>query len=101
MVRWMGGPWAWFLLGAVAGGAVATPCVSKWPGCLPLLRLFKLKKRYRNVLDTMFELLPRMARYRPASGPRARCSEACARRAGGQVVVGGEKEARKGLKSRV
>uniref|UniRef100_A0A8C6YJN7 Two pore segment channel 1 n=1 Tax=Naja naja TaxID=35670 RepID=A0A8C6YJN7_NAJNA len=24
-------------------------------------RLFKLKKRYRNVLDTMFELLPRMA----------------------------------------
>ena len=29
---------------------------------LPSLRLFKLKKRYRNVLDTMFELLPRMAR---------------------------------------
>ncbi|XP_076778745.1 two pore channel protein 1 isoform X2 [Arvicanthis niloticus] len=29
---------------------------------LQLLRLFKLKKRYRNVLDTMFELLPRMAR---------------------------------------
>lgn len=28
---------------------------------LQLLRLFKLKKRYRNVLDTMFELLPRMA----------------------------------------
>ncbi|XP_010826883.1 PREDICTED: two pore calcium channel protein 1 [Bison bison bison] len=27
---------------------------------LQLLRLFKLKKRYRNVLDTMFELLPRM-----------------------------------------
>lgn len=26
-------------------------------------RLFKLKKRYRNVLDTMFELFPRMARY--------------------------------------
>uniref|UniRef100_A0A8C3T2A7 Two pore segment channel 1 n=1 Tax=Chelydra serpentina TaxID=8475 RepID=A0A8C3T2A7_CHESE len=25
--------------------------------------LFKLKKRYRNVLDTMFELFPRMARY--------------------------------------
>lgn len=32
---------------------------------LQLLRLFKLKKRYRNVLDTMFELLPRMARYCP------------------------------------
>lgn len=30
--------------------------------CLPSPRLFKLKKRYRNVLDTMFELLPRMAR---------------------------------------
>ncbi|KAM9194022.1 two pore channel protein 1 isoform 4-T4 [Dugong dugon] len=30
---------------------------------LQLLRLFKLKKRYRNVLDTMFELLPRMARH--------------------------------------
>ncbi|OXB71045.1 UNVERIFIED_CONTAM: hypothetical protein H355_000307 [Colinus virginianus] len=28
---------------------------------LQLLRLFKLKKRYRNVLDTMFELFPRMA----------------------------------------
>lgn len=28
---------------------------------LQLLRLFKLKKRYRIVLDTMFELLPRMA----------------------------------------
>nr|XP_027779204.1 two pore calcium channel protein 1 isoform X2 [Marmota flaviventris] len=28
---------------------------------LQLLRLFKLKTRYRNVLDTMFELLPRMA----------------------------------------
>ncbi|XP_058387456.1 two pore channel protein 1 isoform X3 [Diceros bicornis minor] len=28
---------------------------------LQLLRLFKLKKRYRNVLDTMSELLPRMA----------------------------------------
>uniref|UniRef100_A0A8C5LRM9 Voltage-dependent calcium channel protein TPC1 n=1 Tax=Leptobrachium leishanense TaxID=445787 RepID=A0A8C5LRM9_9ANUR len=28
---------------------------------LQLLRLFKLKKRYRTVLDTMFELLPRMA----------------------------------------
>lgn len=26
-------------------------------------RLFKIKLRYRNVLDTMFELLPRMARY--------------------------------------
>uniref|UniRef100_A0A2K6CU36 Two pore segment channel 1 n=1 Tax=Macaca nemestrina TaxID=9545 RepID=A0A2K6CU36_MACNE len=42
---------------------------------LQLLRLFKLKERYRNVLDTMFELLPRMARYcqpppRPA-GPGA------------------------------
>ncbi|KAB1255793.1 Two pore calcium channel protein 1 [Camelus dromedarius] len=32
---------------------------------LQLLRLFKLKKRYRNVLDTMFELLPRMARGMP------------------------------------
>ncbi|KAF1569613.1 Two pore calcium channel protein 1, partial [Eudyptes schlegeli] len=30
---------------------------------LQLLRLFKLKKRYRNVLDTMFELFPRMARF--------------------------------------
>ena len=29
---------------------------------LPSLRLFKLKQRYRNVLDTRFELLPRMAR---------------------------------------
>lgn len=28
---------------------------------LQLLRLFKIKQRYRNVLDTMFELLPRMA----------------------------------------
>ncbi|XP_061674428.1 two pore channel protein 1 isoform X2 [Syngnathoides biaculeatus] len=28
---------------------------------LQLLRLFKIKKRYRNVLDTMFELFPRMA----------------------------------------
>uniref|UniRef100_A0A7N8XLA6 Voltage-dependent calcium channel protein TPC1 n=1 Tax=Mastacembelus armatus TaxID=205130 RepID=A0A7N8XLA6_9TELE len=28
---------------------------------LQLLRLFKLKQRYRNVLDTMFELFPRMA----------------------------------------
>uniref|UniRef100_A0A8C0KUY0 Two pore segment channel 1 n=1 Tax=Canis lupus dingo TaxID=286419 RepID=A0A8C0KUY0_CANLU len=36
---------------------------------LQLLRLFKLKKRYRNVLDTMFELLPRMARYCPTSRP--------------------------------
>ncbi|XP_054519615.2 two pore channel protein 1 isoform X6 [Pan troglodytes] len=32
---------------------------------LQLLRLFKLKERYRNVLDTMFELLPRMARAAP------------------------------------
>uniref|UniRef100_A0A8C9USE8 Two pore segment channel 1 n=1 Tax=Spermophilus dauricus TaxID=99837 RepID=A0A8C9USE8_SPEDA len=42
---------------------------------LQLLRLFKLKKRYRNVLDTMFELLPRMARYCPSSwlaGPGTR-----------------------------
>uniref|UniRef100_A0A8C9VL66 Two pore segment channel 1 n=1 Tax=Scleropages formosus TaxID=113540 RepID=A0A8C9VL66_SCLFO len=30
---------------------------------LQLLRLFKIKQRYRNVLDTMFELFPRMARY--------------------------------------
>ncbi|XP_057218705.1 two pore channel protein 1 isoform X3 [Triplophysa rosa] len=28
-----------------------------------LLRLFKIKQRYRNVLDTMFELFPRMARF--------------------------------------
>ncbi|XP_036382800.1 two pore calcium channel protein 1 isoform X1 [Megalops cyprinoides] len=28
---------------------------------LQLLRLFKIKLRYRNVLDTMFELFPRMA----------------------------------------
>lgn len=26
-----------------------------------LHRLFKIKQRYRNVLDTMFELFPRMA----------------------------------------
>ncbi|NWT39111.1 TPC1 protein, partial [Chroicocephalus maculipennis] len=32
---------------------------------LQLLRLFKLKKRYRNVLDTMFELFPRMASLAP------------------------------------
>lgn len=37
---------------------------------LPSLRLFKLKKRYRNVLDTMFELLPRMARYCPPLSPQ-------------------------------
>ncbi|XP_023384005.1 two pore calcium channel protein 1 isoform X3 [Pteropus vampyrus] len=36
---------------------------------LQLLRLFKLKKRYRNVLDTMFELLPRMARHFPVGEP--------------------------------
>uniref|UniRef100_A0AAY5F6I9 Ion transport domain-containing protein n=1 Tax=Electrophorus electricus TaxID=8005 RepID=A0AAY5F6I9_ELEEL len=30
---------------------------------LQLLRLFKIKQRYRNVLDTMFELFPRMARW--------------------------------------
>ncbi|XP_014396545.1 PREDICTED: two pore calcium channel protein 1 isoform X2 [Myotis brandtii] len=36
---------------------------------LQLLRLFKLKKRYRNVLDTMFELLPRMARHFPGGEP--------------------------------
>uniref|UniRef100_A0AAY4ETM1 Ion transport domain-containing protein n=1 Tax=Denticeps clupeoides TaxID=299321 RepID=A0AAY4ETM1_9TELE len=29
---------------------------------LQLLRLFKIKQRFRNVLDTMFELFPRMAR---------------------------------------
>ncbi|XP_074526095.1 two pore channel protein 1 [Halichoeres trimaculatus] len=28
---------------------------------IQLLRLFKIKQRYRNVLDTMFELFPRMA----------------------------------------
>uniref|UniRef100_A0A6Q2Z5C9 Ion transport domain-containing protein n=1 Tax=Esox lucius TaxID=8010 RepID=A0A6Q2Z5C9_ESOLU len=28
---------------------------------LQLLRVFKIKQRYRNVLDTMFELFPRMA----------------------------------------
>ena len=50
--------------------------VEEWAAAVPAperhllssLRLFKLKKRYRNVLDTMFELLPRMARYCPASG---------------------------------
>eukprot|EP00069_Balaena_mysticetus_P021314 bmy_13618T0 len=31
------------------------------PSLFQTLWLFKLKKRYRNVLDTMFELLPRMA----------------------------------------
>ncbi|XP_030677313.1 two pore calcium channel protein 1 isoform X1 [Nomascus leucogenys] len=36
---------------------------------LQLLRLFKLKERYRNVLDTMFELLPRMARHFPVGEP--------------------------------
>uniref|UniRef100_A0AAY5K304 Ion transport domain-containing protein n=1 Tax=Esox lucius TaxID=8010 RepID=A0AAY5K304_ESOLU len=30
---------------------------------LQLLRVFKIKQRYRNVLDTMFELFPRMARF--------------------------------------
>uniref|UniRef100_A0A4W5M123 Two pore segment channel 1 n=1 Tax=Hucho hucho TaxID=62062 RepID=A0A4W5M123_9TELE len=30
---------------------------------LQLLRLFKIKQRYRNVLDTMFELFPRMYQY--------------------------------------
>ncbi|XP_053136335.1 two pore channel protein 1 isoform X2 [Hemicordylus capensis] len=41
---------------------------------LQLLRLFKLKKRYRNVLDTIFELLPRMAS--GAQGPSWRSSPA-------------------------
>lgn len=54
--------------------AAATPRVSQRPGLLPFLRLFKLKKRYRNVLDTMFELLPRMARYCPASRPQGQAS---------------------------
>lgn len=46
--------------------AAAMPTSERPP--VSSLRLFKLKKRYRNVLDTMFELLPRMARYGPASG---------------------------------
>lgn len=29
--------------------------------CVAFCRLFKIKQRYRNVLDTMFELFPRMA----------------------------------------
>jgi hypothetical protein len=43
----------------------AGPLPTTQTQCSLLLRLFKLKKRYRNVLDTMFELLPRMARYCP------------------------------------
>lgn len=75
--RWTRGLGACPPPGAAERGAAATPglCVS---GLLALLRLFKLKKRYRNVLDTMFELLPRMARYCLPRGPRARRPEACA-----------------------
>lgn len=85
--------------GAVEGGAAAVRCrvVTRPP---PSLRLFKLKKRYRNVLDTMFELLPRMARYRPPRGPRARPRELVPLGAGSWVVAGGEEESQKGLTSR-
>lgn len=39
-----------------------TCCSLLWPWSLvSLCRLFKIKQRYRNVLDTMFELFPRMA----------------------------------------
>ncbi|XP_045056577.2 two pore channel protein 1 isoform X6 [Desmodus rotundus] len=48
---------------------------------LQLLRLFKLKKRYRNVLDTMFELLPRMARS-PWHFPPLTCPKYLVGRAG-------------------
>lgn len=66
-----------------------------------MLRLFKLKKRYRNVLDTMFELLPRMARYCSASGPPGPGIVQPVPHVGGNwVVVGGEEESRKGLKLR-
>lgn len=60
-----------------------------------LLRLFKLKKRYRNVLDTMFELLPRMARYCPASGPQRQASYGLCPPRGGQPVVEGGRSPRK------
>lgn len=89
--------------GAVDGGAAATPGTYKWPGPLFSLRLFKLKKRYRNVLDTMFELLPRMARYCPASWPPGpgvvKLVPASGRAAGWSWE--GEEESRKGWKSRV
>lgn len=64
-------------------------------------RLFKLKKRYRNVLDTMFELLPRMARYRPPLSPRGQAPRGLRPQGGSWVVVGGEEAARRGLTSRV
>lgn len=47
-----------------------------------LLRLFKLKKRYRNVLDTMFELLPRMARYWPPPGLQVQAARGSCRGSG-------------------
>lgn len=50
----------------------------------------------------MFELLPRMARYYPASGPQGQPScGLCPLGAGTWAVEGGEEESRKGLESRV
>lgn len=80
-------------------GAAATPASERL--LVSSLRLFKLKKRYRNVLDTMFELLPRMARYCPASGPPGPGAARLVPPGGSWVVVGGEEAARKGLTSRV
>lgn len=80
-------------------GAAATPASER--RLVSSLRLFKLKKRYRNVLDTMFELLPRMARYCPASGPPGPGAARLVPPGGSWVVVGGEEAARKGLTSRV
>uniref|UniRef100_A0A8C8YLQ3 Two pore segment channel 1 n=1 Tax=Prolemur simus TaxID=1328070 RepID=A0A8C8YLQ3_PROSS len=65
---------------------------------LQLLRLFKLKKRYRNVLDTMFELLPRMARYCPPPSRQAQATRGCARR-GGEPSGSRGKESQEGLES--
>lgn len=65
-----------------------------------MLRLFKLKKRYRNVLDTMFELLPRMARYCPALGPGPGVLRLVPPGGGQRAVERGE-ESWKGLASRV
>lgn len=55
-------------------------------------RLFKLKKRYRNVLDIMFELLFRMVRYRSFRGFRVRFREFVFFGVGSWVVAGGEEE---------
>lgn len=55
---------AYKVLARLRKGLCGHASASEVPAMLfSLPRLFKLKKRYRNVLDTMFELLPRMARY--------------------------------------